>query len=56
MIDYNRPGIAEDDGVLLEALYLHPKGLQKEIHFYTHNLFRSNGLTVQKSRLPLFHK
>ena len=61
MIDYNGPEIGEADGVLLEALHLHFQGLQKGIHFYSHNLFRSNGLTVQnilskKSRLPLFHK
>ena len=61
MIDYNGPAIGEADGVLMEALQLHFKDNPKGIHFDTHNIFRSNGLTVQdilskKSRLPFFDK
>ena len=61
MIDYNGPEIGEADDVLMEALQLHFKDNPKGIHFDTHNIFGSNGLTVQnilytKSRLPLFDK
>ena len=61
MIVYNGPEIGEADDVLMEALQLHFKDNPKGIHFDTHNIFRSNALTVQnilskKSRLPLFDK
>ena len=47
MLDYNGPEIGEADDVLMEALQLHFKDNPKGIHFDTHNVFRSNGLTVQ---------
>ena len=59
MIDYNGPDIGEADKLLMESLYLHFKDNTNGIHFYTCNIFRSHGKTVdtilsRKSRLPLF--
>ena len=59
MIDYNGPDIGEADRVLIESLYLHFKDNQKGIHFYTANIFRYHGITVEnilsaKSCLPLY--
>ena len=59
MIDYNGPDIGEADKLLIESLYLHFKDNRNGIHFYTGNIFRSHGKTVEnilssKSRLPLY--
>ena len=59
MVDYNGPEIGEADKMLMEALHIHFKDNPKGIHFYTKNIFRSNGKTVEKilstkSRLPLY--
>ena len=61
MVDYNGPEIGEADKMLMEALHIHFKDNPKGIHFYTKNIFRSNGKTVEKilstkSRLPLYKK
>ena len=59
IIDYNGPDIGEADKLLMESLYLHFKDNHNGIHFYTANIFRSHGITVEnilsaKSRLPLY--
>ena len=59
MVDYSGPEIGEADKMLIEALHIHSKDNTKGILFYTKNIFRSNGKTVEKivstkSLLPLY--